>query len=242
MKKQSNTKKIAKQILDTKKLLKKPIVLRIIVLIYFFSPFVHFMSYKFMGDLSFVSTDFIQYNTFFGFPVVLTMPIIAVGLFFTNLYSWYIFLLHSILVFIDNTYRAFLMPSSSSSSFLFIAGSVGLFFMILYLIQKDVRAPYLHLLPRGWRKDFRHEVDLEILIEKTTFRISDLSISGCFIKMTEEKMPKNTTWNYFAEIDGVTFQGKVKPMRKTEAGFGVKFLELKEENRMFIKNYLKKLK
>jgi len=233
---------------QTRVVIKRPLLHYFISLGYILAPIVNILLLLFvarigLGDI--IERLFQGYGTIAGIWL-LTAPIVGIGLYFVHKASWYIFLAHSGLILFDYVYKWVTIPTyywlsvKGIHQLLLFSGNVALVIVIGYIIQKDFRAPYFQVLPRGWRTNRRVPIRHYIMAGEKKSRISDLSISGCFAAEpglgleVGEKMEIRFT----ADVLQVRCRGEV--MRRTPDGFGIRFLRLPAVQKRDIRSMLKK--
>jgi hypothetical protein len=194
----------------------------------------------FMFGFNFVSHPS-QYFSLFGYlggTLILLYPVVAIFLYFVTRISWYIFIVHGILVVIENIYRI----SYHQHTFYHLAmlGFVLIFSaIVLFALQKNFRSPYFHVIARSFRRTNRIPIDHQIQVDGTRYRVNDFSDGGCFIPdpKADLKLGKIVAIQFKSEKLHIACRGEVVRSDEDE-GFGIRFLDLNKEDRNDINNMI----
>ena len=115
-----------------------------------------------------------------------TAPVAGACLYLLNRASWYIFLVHAGISFRGrHDHRSALArrcvrhPSAFPS--LVSRGNVIRIAFVGYVLQRDVRAPYFHILQRSFRAARRLSLTVPIILDGEAFRTADPSPGGSFV-------------------------------------------------------------
>lgn len=181
---------------------------------------------------------------------LLTAPLIGISLYFVARATWYVFLAHSGLVFVDFVIKWVARPLIMSkipplNNLLIIAGNLALVVLIGYIIQRDFRAPYFQALQRSFREHRRIPIRHRISLNGVPAHIDDLSITGCFVPgpVQGQSGPvaigvgDEVTISFRSETLTLTIRGQV--MRVTPSGWGIRFLSLKGKEKKDVARLLK---
>jgi len=215
-------------------IIKRPLIHYVISLGYILAPIVNIMLLIFaarigLGDI--LDRLFNGYGTLAGIWLI-TAPIVGIGLYFVHKISWYIFLAHSSLILIDYILKWVRIPAyywlsiKGFHQILLFTGNLALVIVIGYIIQKDFRAPYFQVLPRGWRTSRRVPIRHFIQLNGQRSAITDLSITGCFAAEPGRKLKVGEKVSIEFEADTLQVQCGGDVMRKTPDGYGIRFLSL----------------
>lgn len=233
---------------QTRVVIKRPLIHYFISLGYILAPIVNILLLIFVaridiGDI--LGRLFKGYGTLAGIWL-LTAPIVGIGLYFVHRISWYIFLGHSSLILIDYILKWVRIPGyywlsvKGIHQILLLTGNLALVIVIGYIIQKDFRAPYFQVLPRGWRTSRRVPIRHFIQLDGQRAAITDLSISGCFVSdpAMNLKIGQKVAIDFEADTLRVECRGDV--MRKTPGGYGIRFLSLDRRAKRDVHHMIKK--
>ena len=229
-------------------IIKRPLIHYVISLGYILAPIVNILLLIFVarigpGDI--LDRLFNGYGTLAGIWLI-TAPIVGIGLYFVHKISWYIFLGHSSLILIDYILKWIRIPVyywlsiKGFHQILLFTGNLALVIVIGFIIQKDFRAPYFQVLPRGWRTSRRVPIRHYIQLNGKRSAITDLSISGCYVAEPgmELKIGEKVSIDFEADTLRVECRGDV--MRKTPGGYGIRFLSLNIRVKGDIRHMIKK--
>lgn len=170
-----------------------------------------------------------------------TAPIAGACLYLLNRASWYIFLVHAgtILVGAVMTLGLRWLGDVSAiprlSQAVFLAGNVIRIAFVGYVLQKDFRAPYFHVLQRSFRAARRIPLAVPIILDGEPCRTEDLSAAGCFVgrpaprRGAGERLGVRLDWGT-AEL---RCGGQV--MRSSSEGLGVRFIGLARRDRLALR-------
>ena len=228
--------------------IKRPLIHYFISLGYILAPIINILLLIFvarigLGDI--LDRLFQGYGTLAGIWL-LTAPIVGIGLYFVHKVSWYIFLGHSSLILIDYILKWVRIPGyywlsvRGIHQILLLTGNLALVIVIGFIIQKDFRAPYFQVLPRGWRTSRRVPIRHHIQLDDRRCSISDLSISGCFVSEPglELDIGQKVTIAFQADALQVECRGDV--MRRIPDGYGIRFLGLATREKRDIRRMITK--
>jgi len=224
--------------------IKRPLLHHLIILGYFLAPVVNVLIFIKMNDypLWFVLDNFFRFFKLFGGILIILMPFIALSLYVVNKYSFYVFLLHSLLVLLDNFIKIF--SHFSMYQFGLLLGSIILFVAIYYILQKDFRAPYFQVLGRTFREKNRvpihHFISATLGTKKTRkIPINDISPGGCYITEKFSNIYIGQKFDLEFNAQNFNFLTQAEIVRIDQNGFGVRFQnltkELEKEIDLFVK-------
>jgi Tfp pilus assembly protein PilZ len=118
---------------------------------------------------------------------------------------------------------------------------------IIFILQREARAPYFNPQIRWWERPERHKVDLNatlVVAEKpVSSQLLDLSESGCFID-TNHEFSSGDLATLKLTYEDSTFQSPVRVIRTSTApkGVGLMFVDTTALNTKEIKHIIKSLK
>lgn len=208
------------------RILKRPFLHHLIVLGYLAAPAanVALLAVAFDRPVARVLRDLFAYFSPLGGLLVVTAPVVALGLYLVHRLSWYLFLAHAVLLLADLTYKLAHLPSSFYVALL-VTDAV-LLSIIGYILQKDFRAPYFQVLPRGWRETRRAPIDHVVEIDGRSLRATDISASGCFVVDAGPALRLGQVVAFHLSTDefDVTCSGEV--VRITPRGHGIRFMRV----------------
>ena len=218
--------------------IKRPIAHYIIIGGYVFAPLLNILFYARSYHVPFtalVQNFFIIFGTFSGI-LLIAEPLVGLSLFFIHRFSWYIFVMHSSLILIDNFYKLFKAGGTGIYQWSVLAGSAAWIAVIAYVLRKDFRAPYFQAIPRSWREKRRVPIHHYIWLSGEQKEIGDFSASGCFVNDSKlglrlgERVPIRLS----LEKQSIDFSCEGEVVRITEAGLGIRFVDVprREQKRL----------
>ena len=215
---------------------RRPVSHHIIIAIYGLLPLIVIISFMLFSKSS-ISYIIKYYYNYFGLALLLA-PIVAIGLYFANKTSWILFLIHSCFALYDTIYKVIKYPGyyyySLLVAVLVVIAAAG------YTLQKDFRSPYFHVFIRGWRLKKRQPMELNILFNSQPAKITDLSVTGCFVPFDNFTYDghKNTKIQFLPiEASILIFEAQI--MRQMEDGLGLRFINITPEQKKFLQKKLK---
>jgi len=163
---------------------------------------------------------------------LLTAPIVGIGLYFVHRISWYISLGHSGLILVDYALKCATRPAwywlsiPGAHLLLLLTGNLALV-VIGYIIQKDFRAPYFQVLPRGWRTSRRVAIRHHIELNGKRCTITDLSAGGCLVSEPQLELSIGEKAAIIIQGHALNIRCTGEVMRRTPMGYGLRFLDLR---------------
>lgn len=206
--------------------LKRPFFHHIIIIAYAMAPFVSLVLFCLVNSISFykIGRDFFGFFGMLGSLVLISAPLVAIGLYFVHKISWYIFLSNNILLLLDIHFKLLNFRAVYHVSLL-VSGIV-LIGILNYILQKDFRAPYFHGLPRGWRESKRYQVDLMISLNGKPKQVGNLSIGGCFIPETNPEIGLGEAVSIQFKKANLNIDCMGEVVRLGPDGYGIRFLSI----------------
>lgn len=216
--------------------IQRPKRLTFIAFIYVFLPFVNFIQTKLQFQASWLGA--IAHFPLAGAILLLTAPIVAIGLFQVKRWGYLLFLVHAVILVIYNIYFTWKYPEVSYAGSLF-RSVVGLV-LFFYFLRREIYSPYLALYPRGFRRKNRIDVTVRVKFENEQFLTRDLSLLGMFLKKSDSSKLKpqlgaRHTFLLTLDNEEISISGTV--MRLDSDGIGVAFQPDRSERRV-LKNFL----
>jgi hypothetical protein len=175
---------------------------------------------------------------------MVTAPIAGACLYLLNRASWYIFLAHACIILAASVVTLGLrwlgdvsaIPRLSQA--LFLLGNVARIAFVAYVLQRDFRAPYLHILKRSFRGERRFVVRVPIGIDGETWWTGELSVGGCFVEQGTPTRSVGERVQVLLACGTVDVQGEGEVMRSVPGGLGVRFMGLTHEDRRALRRML----
>ncbi len=217
-------------------LIQKPKMLLLIGSIYLLLPFVNFIQIKLQFHTSWFGT--VAHYPLVGAILLLTAPIVAIGLFQVKRWGYLLFFAHAFVLILYNLYFALKYSEVSYAGSLF-RSVVGLL-LLFYFLRREIYSPYLALYPRGFRRKNRVDVTVRVKLENEQFITRDLSPLGMFLKQTDSSKLKpqlgdRHTFLLTLDNEEISIPGTV--MRLDSDGIGVAFQPDRSQRRT-LKNFL----
>lgn len=157
--------------------------------------------------------------------VFMAVPLICgIGLFLLKKWSWYLFLVYSIVLLLYNSFLTVRNPDSFN--FISIAETALLFSAMVFFLRKDISAPYMKMYPRGFRGEKRRPVVRTVLINGMERKTRDISETGLYADWTEAPFQLNEEVSVLFPDDPVSSPArKAGVVRIDENGVGFAFRE-----------------
>lgn len=220
----------------------------IIISAYILAPAVNILMIRLAGQVPF---QLIFRNFFNGFGLfaglwLISAPLVAIGFYFVNKTSWYLFIGHSSLILIDFLYKWLSRPVyyiktvPLSHNALTFTGNIILILIVAFVMQKNFRAPYFQKLRRHWRKAARIPIHHTIKVNGVEMNIKNLSSGGCFLLKSGIDLKIDKEHDILFKSDRLYIECKGLIMRQTETGYGIMFRKLSTTQIREIKHFLKK--
>jgi Tfp pilus assembly protein PilZ len=228
--------------------IKRPLTHYVISLAYILAPLVNLLLLVVIARIAL--GDVVQ-RLFQGYGVLagiwlLSAPIVGIGLYFVHQASWYIFLGHSGLILVDYVLKWVQRPDyywrsiTGVHQILLFTGNIALVVVIGYIIQKDFRAPYFQILPRGWRTGKRTLIRHFIELDGRRCNITDLSTGGCFVSEPALGLSVGAKVSIRFRADTMEVGCRGEVMRQVPAGYGVRFMGLPAAQKRDVRRMLRK--
>jgi len=247
----------ARDITDALGFTRKPPLIVVFSIFYFLNPFGNFLFIWMTAQktareilLYLYFSSFVKPDPFIIGTLLLwaSSLILAVGLYRVRLWAWYGFIAHSLLTFLSSIYQL-------SSGQFGISRAFWINILVLvplgFFIRREIRKPYFNPLLRWWEQHSRlqESVKARLTWNEYTFdeKTFDLSPDGIFVQTDDlEDVAVGYFFNvrlYFSEDRKLDIQGVVvwinfEPGR-VPRGYGIKFLGISKNNRLFISKYIK---
>jgi hypothetical protein len=166
---------------------KRPVEIRLIVALYLLSPLINVLHTAYWSDASVAAV--VRYALWpenaLSTSLILMGPVVALGVYSGRLWGLVLFLLHAGAILTHNTVLLFRHESGAIGSI--IAVDVVVFAAVVYVLQRDMRAPYLSREARGWRGAERiiRELPLEIVhqAQRITGVTINVSRTGALVRL-----------------------------------------------------------
>ena len=228
--------------------IKRPLIHYFISLGYVLAPIVNILLLIFIARIRL--PDILQ-RLFQGYGYLagiwlLTAPLVGIGLYFVHKASWYLFLAHSALILVDYVLKWVTLPAyywlsiRGVHQILLFTGNLALVAIVGYILQKDFRAPYFQVLPRGWRTSRRVPIRHYVHLDDRQCNVSDLSDTGCFVAEPQLGLELGQKVSIRFKADAMTIACRGEVMRRTPDGFGVRFMRLRLAQQQDIRRMIRK--
>jgi len=99
------------------------------------------------------------------------------------------------------------------------------FGLIVFILRKNISAPYFKLYPRGWRGEKRNPIELEVLLDDEEFKTKDISPNGIYVdwKNCDKKLGDEVLLEFKKENSIIPRTTKAGIVRIDETGVGLAF-------------------
>jgi hypothetical protein len=170
-----------------------------------------------------------------------TAPVAGACLYLLNRASWYIFLVHAGIILAGAVMTLGLhwlgdvsaIPRLSQA--VFLAGNVMRIAFVGYVLQKDFRAPYFHILQRSFRATRRLSVTVSIILDGEACQTEDLSAGGCFVARPAPKRGAGERLGVRLDCGVAELRCEGQVMRSSPDGLGVRFIRLSRRDRLALR-------
>jgi hypothetical protein len=168
---------------------------------------------------------------------LVTAPIAGACLYLLNRISWYVFLVHAVIILAGSVVTLGLRLLGDASAIpqlsraVFILGNVMRIAFVGYVLQKDFRAPYFQILQRSFRGARRMPVRMPIVLDGEAFVTGDLSSGGCFVGGAVPLRAVGDRLVVRLDCGALTLRCIGQVMRSTAGGLGVRFVGLTSRER-----------
>jgi PilZ domain len=168
---------------------------------------------------------------------MITAPAAGACLYLLNRASWYIFLAHAGIMLAASAVTFGVRGLGDISSIprlsqdMFLAGNVIRLAFVGYVLQKDFRAPYFHILQRRFRGARRLALRIPVMLDGQACMTEDVSAAGCFVG---RPVPPRGVGKWVAvqmDCGGTEVKCKGQVMRSLPSGLGVRFVGLSRAER-----------
>ena len=226
------------RIMSKRVVFKRPAIHHAIIIGYALAPLTSIVFFIVIHNLtlSAVSLNFFEIFGPLGGTLLLTGPVVALGLYFVTRASWYLFLIHGFLSVIDIQIMLFRFPGAFIFS-VFLT-TVILLGIITYILQKEFRSPYFRTLQRSWREGKRHAIKHVILLNGKPFTVVDLSPVGCYVALPGPALAVGDVADIEFKSENLLISVRGDVMRADDNGYGIRFLDLTRKEREDIKAFL----
>lgn len=208
--------------------IKRPTVHYFIIFGYVIAPLLNLLVYskQYSLSLSALLQNFFTIFSPLSGLLILTEPLVGLGLFFVHRFSWYAFVIHSTLLIADGILK--LIQGGNVYQWSILGGSIVWIAIIAYVLQKDFRAPYFQALPRTWREKRRVPIHHYIWLAGEQKEIGDFSASGCFVNdpQLQLRLGERVPVRLNLENKDIDFTCDGEVVRITDAGLGIRFVDV----------------
>ncbi len=176
--------------------------------------------------------------------------VISYALFQARIWGWVLAMIYHTTVPISSLW--FLYPAESILEYTWIIGLLQAtsVLMLLVLLIKEIRVPFLHPKTQWWKQDKRHLVSLDVVVKNNNRTISaktsDLSKHGIYVVSDVEVEMKE---QFEIQLKGpdnksaVEGEGKVVWINsgdsKLSKGFGINFLAMELSGNRIVRRFVK---
>jgi len=168
---------------------------------------------------------------------LITAPIAGVCLYLLNRISWYVFLVHALIILVGSVLTLGLRLLGDASAIprlsrtVFLLGNVMRIGFVGYVLQKDFRAPYFQILHRSFRWKRRLAVRVPITLDGGEWMTEDLSVGGCFVACPAPPRAAGDRVHVRLDCGGRPLRCAGQVMRSSADGLGVRFIGLSYRER-----------
>ncbi len=233
---------------------KRPLIIRILAYLYFFSPLFILAELILLYDIGFKKLALIPYMfTWHTVIVMLITPFVGYAIWSVKKWGYYVLIGHSILLLLNNIIL-YVEKLTTAPLWMIVVFNVLILGLIVAFVRKEVYAPYFNPQIRWWEQARRYYYNGmrilvkrlysdDILFEAKSF---DISETGVFVatgknvsvgeKFSFEMILKNSSMLY---ADGEVMWVNHKKKGEVPAGFGCRFIREDELLKKRIRYHLK---
>ncbi len=125
-----------------------------------------------------------------GLTLILLGPLVGIAIYSGRRWGLLLFLGHAAAVLLNNTWL--LAADGSAGAATFIGVDILVFAAVAFVLRKDLRAPYLAALPRGWRRaqrlSCRMSARLHIGGRERRGQTVNISRQGALLRLSSEDL------------------------------------------------------
>jgi len=221
--------------------------LHLIVLIYILAPVGNLIYLSAISQLPVVDIISRMFPTYGTLATIwlFTAPLVALLFYFIHRITWYTFLAHSSLVFVDFFMKLLSAPevylNSRNSAYLIgsTLGNVALIALIAYILQKDFRAPYFRALNKSFREHKRIAINHVILLDGKEFPVIDFSPIGCFVPGSFPALVGGSMHKLSFKTEKLVVDCDGRIVRIGDDGLGIQFLHMSGNKKNEIRKLIK---
>ncbi len=230
---------------ERRKRQKKPLAIIIISIVFFSLPFFNYISLVYRNNIAL--TDFVTAYEFLTIPpigiigiILLLLPFaVGVAILSVKKWGWYFFIAYALALIVFNL--AVLIKHPVAYNIFANIQTLFLFSAIIYFMQKNISAPYMHAYPRGWRMQHRKLLEISVTIDGKPYKTKDIGNAGIFAIWPNCNKNINDEFKVSFELDGQSFTEIGAIARIEEEGVGIAFREISDDTKKQLKKTLKKL-
>ena len=99
------------------------------------------------------------------------------------------------------------------------------FGLIVFILRKNISAPYFKLYPRGWRGKKRNPIEVNVVLDDKEFKTKDISSNGIYLdwKDCDKNLGDEVVLEFKEDISLVPRTTKAGIVRIDETGVGLAF-------------------
>ena len=155
--------------------------------------------------------------------------VVGIGLLSRQRWGWTLFLVYAPALVAQNLWAIAAWPSGYNAGA--IVQTVIAFGAMGYFLRRDVFAPYLDPIARGWRRSGREAVAMPCAVDGEPMRITNIAAGGCFVEWQNcPKRPGDQVVVSF-ELGERTWEFRCGVARVMTGGAGLAFRGMTPEQR-----------
>jgi len=222
---------------DRRRRLKVPLSLRVFGIVLFLLPFYNYAGMAYRTDSPLFRPDIVLARIAWS-QIVLALAAFPVAVAFLRgkKWGWWAFLIYSGGMLLHNSYILWRFHRIENLSALL--QTVFFATCVVFIVRRDIAAPFFKVYPRGWRMQKRIPLALEVVIDGARYTTRDAGLRGIYVEW--QGCPRNlgeTVEILFPE--GTRLRGGI--VRMDPSGVGVAYRHLTWANRKSLKRMLEKV-
>ena len=159
-----------------------------------------------------------------GRALWLAPPVVGLGLLLVSRWGWWLFLVYAPALAAYNLMSLVGSPTLFNSAA--VLQTLLAFASMAYLLRRDVYAPYLSPVRRGWRHSPRIPLSALITVDGVERRTLNVSDGGCYVEWPGYPGKSGDALSLQLALGGETFSLQAGAARIDNAGVGLAFRNL----------------
>jgi len=169
--------------------------------------------------------------------IIAVVPV-GIGLLLVKRWGWYAALAYGGALILHNSVVAVI--SRNNYNYAALGQTVLAFALMLYVVHKDISAPYMKMYPRGWRLEKRIPIQFEVLVDGIRRTALDVGEAGVYVEWPECYRKPGEEVQLTMRLGQTEHQCKAGIVRVDSKGAGIAFRETDPKFREVLKESMKR--